>query len=84
MVQRPTPRQLEILALYSAGKNSTEIAEDLVLSPETVKWHIKTAAESLETRTVAHSIVVSLARGYLVIDRDGESAAVASLDLVAA
>jgi PAS domain S-box-containing protein len=41
-VQAPlTPRQLEILRLIAQGKTSAAIAEELVVTEGTVKWHVK-------------------------------------------
>jgi PAS domain S-box-containing protein len=41
-VQAPlTPRQLEILRLVAQGKTSAAIAEELVVTEGTVKWHVK-------------------------------------------
>lgn len=35
------PRELEILGLLSEGLTNREIAQRLVLSPETIKWYNK-------------------------------------------
>jgi LuxR family transcriptional regulator, maltose regulon positive regulatory protein len=34
-----TPRELEILKLLSQGMTHREIAEQLIMSPDTVKWY---------------------------------------------
>ena len=46
-----TPRELEILAFVSAGKTNKEIAQELWLSPHTVRSHLENAFEKLEVRT---------------------------------
>jgi DNA-binding NarL/FixJ family response regulator len=38
---RLTARELEILALISAGFNNQEVADKLFISRETVRWHVK-------------------------------------------
>jgi len=57
-----SPRELEILSLVGAGKTNKEIAQELWLSPHTVRSHLENAFEKLEvtTRTAA----VARAFGY--------------------
>jgi len=63
-----TPRQLQILCLYSQGLRRQEIASVLNLEPGTVERHLQDIRERLGTKSVAHSIVVSLAREHLELD----------------
>ena len=41
------PRELSILALYSEGLSATEIAGIFVISPHTVRTHVKNAYRRL-------------------------------------
>ncbi|MGN6377973.1 MAG: response regulator [Gaiellales bacterium] len=50
-----TPRQLEILRLIAAGQTTAEIASELYLSPETVRWHVKAILRKLNARTRAEA-----------------------------
>ena len=50
-----TPRQLEILRLIAAGQTTAEIASELFLSPETVRWHVKAILRKLNARTRAEA-----------------------------
>lgn len=43
-----TPRQHQIVALMSEGKDRTQIAQDLGVSPHTVKHHLDDAYERLD------------------------------------
>jgi two-component system, NarL family, nitrate/nitrite response regulator NarL len=52
---RLTPRQLEILQLIASGATTREIADRLVLSPETVRWHVKAILRKLGARTRAEA-----------------------------
>ena len=36
-----TPREIEILVLLGTGLSVKGVARDLVISPGTVKWHVK-------------------------------------------
>jgi DNA-binding NarL/FixJ family response regulator len=56
--RRLTARQLEILQLIAAGATTREIAERLVLSPETVRWHVKAILRKLGARTRAEAASV--------------------------
>jgi DNA-binding CsgD family transcriptional regulator len=55
-----TPREREITALLASGLDGREIAEQLVLSPETVRTHIRNAMERSGARTRAHLIAIAL------------------------
>lgn len=71
-----TPRQLEILCLYSRGMRRPEIAALLFLQPQSVESHLRGIRERLGTRSVAQSIVVAIARGELVVDSETGDASV--------
>jgi PAS domain S-box-containing protein len=55
-----TPREREITGLLAEGCDGPEIAARLVLSPETVRTHIRTAMERTNARTRAHLIAIAL------------------------
>ncbi len=48
--QTLTERQREILTLVARGLSNREIAEQLVISPETVRWHTKQIYRRLDVR----------------------------------
>ena len=58
---RLTPRQAEVLALLERGRSTREIADELHVSPETVRNHVKRllravgAHSRLEAVAIAHS-----------------------------
>jgi DNA-binding CsgD family transcriptional regulator len=55
-----TPREREITGLLAEGLDGREIAERLVLSPETVRTHIRNAMDRAGARTRAHLIAISV------------------------
>lgn len=55
-------RESEILTLLASGLTGEEIAKRLVLSPETVRTHIRNAMEKLDARTRTEAVVVALER----------------------
>lgn len=53
-------RESEILAMLAQGLTGEEIAKRLVLSPETVRTHIRNAMEKLDARTRTEAVVKAL------------------------
>ena len=60
-----TPREREVLDLLAQNLNGEEAARRLVLSPETVRSHVRNAMEKLEAHTRAHAIVLALRQGEI-------------------
>lgn len=55
-------RESEILGLLARGLTGEEIARRLVLSPETVRTHVRNAMGKLEARTRTEAVVKALER----------------------
>ena len=66
-----TPRERQIVELLAGGATGEQIAEQLVLSPETVQKHVHNAKRKVGAATRAHLIALALTRG--LIDADPES-----------
>ena len=62
---RLTPRQREILDLIASGTSTTEIAEELTLSIETVRNHVRSVLSALGVHTRLEAIVVARRLGLL-------------------
>ena len=58
-------REVEILTLLARGLTGEEIAQRLVLSPETVRTHVRNAMGKLEARTRTEAVVKALQRGEI-------------------
>jgi DNA-binding NarL/FixJ family response regulator len=58
-------REREIIELLAQGLTGEEVAERLVLSPETVKTHIRNAMGKLEASTRVHAIAIALREGFI-------------------
>jgi DNA-binding NarL/FixJ family response regulator len=58
-------REREILDLLAQGLTGEQVAEQLVLSAETVKTHIRNAMGKLEAHTRVHAIAIALREGYI-------------------
>jgi DNA-binding CsgD family transcriptional regulator len=69
-----TRRELEVVRLLALGYDSARIAADLVLSPETVRSHVRNAMTKTQSRTRAQLVAIALAEGLIAaVDRNGAS-----------
>jgi DNA-binding NarL/FixJ family response regulator len=55
-----TGREREILDLLAGGKTGEEAAQELFLSPETVRTHIRNAMRKLEAKTRVHAVALAV------------------------
>jgi DNA-binding NarL/FixJ family response regulator len=62
-VRALSTRESEILGLLAEGLTGEEIAKRLVLSPETVRTHIRNAMEKLGAKTRVEAVVTALDLG---------------------
>ncbi|HEX7099130.1 MAG TPA: response regulator transcription factor [Acidimicrobiia bacterium] len=60
-----TEREKEILALVAAGKSNTEIADDLFLSPATVKTHVNRTMTKLGVHDRAGLVIAAYESGLV-------------------
>jgi DNA-binding NarL/FixJ family response regulator len=60
-----TGREREILSLLAEGLTGEQIAEALVLSPQTVRTHIRNAMTRLGAKTRVHALALALQSGEL-------------------
>jgi DNA-binding NarL/FixJ family response regulator len=58
-------RECEIMDLLAQGLTGEQVAERLVLSPDTVKTHIRNAMSKLEAHTRVHAIAIALREGFI-------------------
>jgi DNA-binding NarL/FixJ family response regulator len=58
-------RECQILDLLAQGLTGEQAAEQLVLSAETVKTHIRNAMTKLEAHTRVHAIAIALREGFI-------------------
>jgi DNA-binding NarL/FixJ family response regulator len=54
-----TTREWEVLDMLKAGKSTDRIADELVLSTETVRSHVKNILRKLEVRSREEAILVA-------------------------
>jgi two-component system, NarL family, response regulator LiaR len=63
-----TAREWEVLDLISLGHSTRQIAEQLVLSNETVRTHVKNLMRKLGARTRAHAVAIALSESAIEIN----------------
>jgi len=68
---RLTSREREIVALLGQGMSGAEIATHLVVSPETVRTHIRNAMRKLGATTRSQAVVLAFERGEIGGRGDG-------------
>jgi PAS domain S-box-containing protein len=55
-----TEREREVLGFVASGLQGVEIADRLVVSPETIKSHVQNAMTKLGAHTRAHAVAIAL------------------------
>ena len=63
-----SPREIEVIEQLALGYRGTEIAENLGISPDTVRVHVRNAMRKLGARTRAQAIGIAMGRGIISVD----------------
>jgi DNA-binding NarL/FixJ family response regulator len=63
--QLPTAREIQVLQLIAEGLVNREIGQQLYLSEETVKSHVRHLLAKLQARSRAHAVAVGFRRGLI-------------------
>ena len=64
-IEALTPRELEVLAWMGKGLSNPEIAERLVISPVTVKFHVGNILSKLGCTSRTEAVVLAIQRGLV-------------------
>jgi DNA-binding NarL/FixJ family response regulator len=67
-LQKPielTPRELDVIRLVAEGLSNKEIAEQLVISPRTVNFHLDNLFAKLNVRSRTEAAILALRQGWI-------------------
>jgi DNA-binding NarL/FixJ family response regulator len=68
-VSQLSPREREVMHLMAEGKTAEGVGEQLGVSVETVRTHVRNAIRKLQARNRVHAIALALERGEIALDR---------------
>jgi DNA-binding NarL/FixJ family response regulator len=60
-----TQREIEVLRLAATGYRNKQIARELNITEETVKFHIKNTLSKLEANDRTHAVTIAIKRGII-------------------
>jgi DNA-binding CsgD family transcriptional regulator len=63
--RRLSERERAVLGQLANGNPTEQIADELFLSPHTVRSHVKAAMRKLDARTRAHAVAIALSAGAI-------------------
>jgi DNA-binding CsgD family transcriptional regulator len=66
-----TQREGQVLRLLAEGRSGSQIADELVLSPETVRTHVRNAMSKLGATTRSHAVALALQNGEIGAGKGG-------------
>jgi DNA-binding CsgD family transcriptional regulator len=61
-------KEILVLGELAQGHTTEQIGENLVVSPHTVRTHIKNGMRKLGARTRAHAVAIALSDGVIKLD----------------
>jgi DNA-binding NarL/FixJ family response regulator len=70
-VPQLSPREREIMHLMAEGRTAEAIGQELSVSVETVRTHVRNVIRKLQARNRVHAIALALMRGEIELDDDG-------------
>lgn len=60
-----TAREIQVLSLIAAGNSNKRVADNLSISEETVKGHVKSILAKLRAHDRTHAVALAVKRGYI-------------------
>jgi len=60
-------REIEVLRSVAAGNSNKIVADDLSISEDTVKGHMKNIMSKLGANDRTHAVLIAMKRGFLEV-----------------
>jgi DNA-binding NarL/FixJ family response regulator len=71
-VSQLSPRERQVMALMAEGRTAEVVGEQLGVSVETVRTHVRNAIRKLQARNRVHAIAIALERGEIALEQAPE------------
>ncbi|WP_372790576.1 response regulator [Paraconexibacter sp.] len=71
-VPQLSPREREIMHLMAEGMTAERIGEEITVSVETVRTHVRNVIRKLQARNRVHAIAIALERGEIALQHDDD------------
>lgn len=68
-----SPREREIMHLMAEGGTAQDVGDELGVSVETVRTHVRNVIRKLQARNRVHAIAMALQRGDITLEQPGEA-----------
>jgi len=69
-----SPREREIMHLMAEGRTAEAIGDEIHVSVETVRTHVRNVIRKLQARNRVHAIAIALERGEIALSQDDDAA----------
>ncbi len=71
-VPQLSPREREIMHLMAEGHTAEQIGDQITVSVETVRTHVRNVIRKLQARNRVHAIAIALERGEIQLEPQGD------------
>jgi DNA-binding NarL/FixJ family response regulator len=68
-VSQLSPRERQVMSLMAEGRTAEGVGDQLGVSVETVRTHVRNAIRKLQARNRVHAIAIALERGEIALER---------------
>ncbi len=72
-VPQLSPREREIMHLMAEGHTAEQIGDQITVSVETVRTHVRNVIRKLQARNRVHAIAIALERGEIALSHDDDA-----------
>lgn len=62
-----TPREIQVLQCVAMGKPNKQIAQELSISEDTIKGHLRSIMDKLGANNRTHAVTLAIQRGIIVV-----------------